>query len=66
MTNSRPADLQSTLRYVVERAAHLCEADDAVILRVEDDHFRVASHYGSLSAVSVGQPFQIRGANAGA
>jgi len=60
MTSSRPTDLQSALRSVAESAAHLCEADDAVILRVEDDHFCVASHYGALSTVSIGQPFPIR------
>jgi hypothetical protein len=60
MTSSRPTDLRSTLHSIAERAAYLCEADDAAILRVEDDHFWVSSHYGSLSPVSVGQPFPIR------
>ena len=52
MTSSRSADLHSTLNSVAERAARLCEADDTIILRTEDDHFCVAAHYGCLSALS--------------
>ena len=60
-------DEQQTERSPIDSAfrsrkcPHLCEADDAVILRVEDDHFCVASHYGSLSTISRGQAIPIRG-----
>src|SRR5215813_10115071 len=60
MTSSRPNNLQSTLHSVAETAARLCEADDTVILRAEDDHFCVASHYGSLPALEIGQRFPIQ------
>ena len=60
MTSNRSADLGWTLNSVAESAARLCDADDAVILRVEDDHLCVAGHYGSLSPVTVGQPVPIR------
>ena len=60
MTSTRPIDLQSTLRAVAEGAANVCEADDTVILRVERDRLLVASHYGGLSAVEVGEYFPIR------
>src|SRR5690242_15720191 len=60
MISNRSADLGWTLNSVAESAARLCDADDAVILRIEEDHLCVASHYGSLSTVSIGQPFPIR------
>jgi hypothetical protein len=51
MTSNRSADLHSTLNSVAE-SGRLCEADDTIILRTEDDHFCVAAHYGCLSALS--------------
>ena len=45
---SSPTDLQAVLFTVAENAAHLCDADDAVIRRVSGERLRAAAHYGSL------------------
>jgi GAF domain-containing protein len=45
---SSPTDLQPVLDVVAENAARLCDADDALILRVEADVLRLIASYGSL------------------
>ena len=48
---SSPTDIQPVLDVVAERAARLCEASDAQILRVSGDCVLRAAAYGSLPAV---------------
>ena len=45
---SSPTDLQPVLDVVAENAARLCDADDALILRVEADVLRLVASYGPL------------------
>jgi GAF domain-containing protein len=45
---SSPTDLQPVLDAVAENAARLCEADDAVVRRLDDNVVRLVAHYGSI------------------
>jgi signal transduction histidine kinase/CHASE3 domain sensor protein len=47
---SSPTDIQPVLDVVAERAARLCEAEDAVIFRVVADKHQRAAKYGSIPA----------------
>src|SRR5215475_13068063 len=41
-----PTDLQSVLDGIAERAARLCEAEDAAIFRVDSNSYHRAAHFG--------------------
>jgi hypothetical protein len=60
MITNGSAGMNSALDRIAQSVARLCDADDAVILRVERDRLRLDSHYGSLSSVKVGEDFPIR------
>jgi len=45
---SSPTDIQPVLDVVAENAARLCDARDAVILRVEGDMIRAVASYGQI------------------
>ena len=45
-----PTDIQPVLDVVAENAARLCEATDAVILRIEGDSLERVANYGSIPA----------------
>ncbi len=45
-----PTDVQPVLDVVAQNAARLCEARDAVVLRVEGQALRVVAHYGPIPA----------------
>ncbi len=47
-----PADLQSVLDTIAERAAKLCDAEDAAIFRVDGNYLRLAAHFGPVPMVS--------------
>jgi signal transduction histidine kinase len=47
---SSPTDIQPVLDVVAERAARLCEAEDAIIFRVIGDHHQRVAKYGSIPA----------------
>ena len=47
---SSPTDLQPVLNVVAENAARLCEASDALILRVDGDNLRTAAKFGPIAA----------------
>ena len=53
--SNSPTDLQPVLKTVAQNAAHLCDANDAAIIRVEGDRLRVVAEYGSLRDVPVEQ-----------
>ena len=48
MIASSPTDLQPVLDTIAESAALLCEADDAVIRRLDGNVLRLVAHYGSI------------------
>ena len=43
-----PADLQSVLDAIAERAAKLCDAADAAVYRVDGNILRLAAHFGPI------------------
>ncbi len=47
---SSPTDIQPVLDVVAENAARLCEANDALILRVDGDNLRTAAKFGPIAA----------------
>ena len=47
-----PADIQSVMDTIAESAARLCDADDALVRRLEGDRYYTVSHFGSVPIVS--------------
>ena len=47
-----PADIQAVLDGIAERAAKLCDAEDAAIFRVDGDLFHPAAHFGPVPMVT--------------
>ena len=45
---SSPTEVQPVMEVVAENAARLCDANDAVILRIDGDKFEIAVKYGSI------------------
>ena len=48
MIANAPAELQPVLDSIAERAAKLCDAEDAAIFRVDGNFSRVAAHFGRI------------------
>src|SRR2546423_821319 len=53
---SSPTDLQLVLDSISEHAARLCDANDAIIHRVDGEHLQFAAHYGLLTILTDRQP----------
>jgi GAF domain-containing protein len=51
MIAKSPADIQSVLDTMAEYSARLCDADDAVIRRVEGDSHIPVAHFGSIRLI---------------
>ena len=47
-----PGDLQSVIDAIAEKAARLCDADDALVRRLEGDRYYPVSHFGSIPIVT--------------
>src|SRR5262249_24301737 len=45
---SSPTDVQPVLDAIVESAARVCEADDAIVWRVDGNVRRLATHFGPI------------------
>ncbi len=56
---SSPTDIQPVLNAVAESAARLCEADDALISRIDGDSLKRVANYGSLPGSLGGGPASI-------
>jgi signal transduction histidine kinase len=50
--SSSPTDLQPVLDALAENAARVCGANEALLVQVEGDTFRLAARYGSLPIVA--------------
>jgi C4-dicarboxylate-specific signal transduction histidine kinase len=50
--SSSPAEIQPVLDAVAENAARLCDANNAVIFRLEDNLLRLAASYGKIPTTS--------------
>src|SRR5262245_39809561 len=50
--STSPGKVQPVLDAVAENAARLCEANNAVIFRLEGDHLRHAASYGGIPTTS--------------
>src|SRR5215813_340340 len=48
MIASSPTDLQIVLDTIAERAAKLCDAEDAAIFRVDGNFLRLVAHFGPI------------------
>ena len=57
---SSPTDIQPVLDVVAENAARLCDANDAVIHRVDGDKLRVVASYGPMPAAPTLAPINRR------
>src|SRR5215470_5300255 len=67
MIVSSPTDLQIGLDRIAERAARLCDAEDAAIFRLDGNFLRLVAHFGPIpmaGAVGVGRVLD-RGTPAG-
>ena len=53
---SSPTDLQPVLDTMAENAARLCDATDAMILRVDNDMFQAVAFYGPIPVSERDQP----------
>src|SRR5207249_9060051 len=58
---SSPTDIQPVLDVVAETAARLCEADDAVIRRLDGNVIRLVAHYGQIPPGGMDAPTLSRG-----
>jgi GAF domain-containing protein len=58
---SSPTDLQPVLDVVAENAARLCEADDAIIRRLDGNVIRLVAHYGQIPPGGMDAPTISRG-----
>ena len=47
-----PADIQTVLDGIAERAAKLCDAEDAAIFRVDGNLLQTAAHFGPVPMVT--------------
>src|SRR5262245_17693803 len=55
-----PIDIQPVLDAIAERAARLCDAEDAAIFRVDGNFLRLVAHFGPIPmADAVGESFVI-------
>src|SRR5437867_7749880 len=53
---SSPTDIQPVLDVVAENAARLCDANDAVIVRIDGNSLKAAAHCGPVPAPGFGLP----------
>jgi GAF domain-containing protein/anti-sigma regulatory factor (Ser/Thr protein kinase) len=58
---SSPTDIQPVLNVVAENAARLCEADDALIRRLDGNVIRLVAHYGRIPPGGGADPIVSRG-----
>ena len=58
--SSSPTHLQPMLDSVVEHAARLSEASDALVLRVDGDRLKRAAHWGALPKIPADEDLPIR------
>ena len=58
---SSPTDIQPVLDVVAENAARLCEADDALIRRLDGNVIRLVAHYGRIPPGGGPEPLVSRG-----
>jgi GAF domain-containing protein len=62
---SSPTDIQPVLNVVAESAARLCEADDAIIRRLDGNVLRLVAHHGLIPPGGMEEPKVIPGSPTG-
>jgi len=58
---SSPTDVQPVLDTIAESASRLCEADDAIVRRLDGNVLRLVAHYGSIPPGGMEEPTVSRG-----
>ena len=58
--SSSPTNLGAVLNAIAKSSVRFCNAEDAIVLRIEDDLLRIVSHHGSIADAPIDLTFELR------